>query len=79
MTEYFFRIDKGDLRAAKLSRPIFSSENPGPSMNAMNEMQQPGRSYSPPPPAPVLSTKEKTSKMELEAILRKPAHTPEEK
>lgn len=45
-------------------------------MNAPNVML--GRSLSP-PPLPILSTSDKAAKMELEAILRKPAFTPEEK
>lgn len=76
-------IDKGDLRAAKLSRPTFSSENSGPSINAFNAIQQPSRNYSPPPPLPqsmpVLSTTDKATKIELESILRRPAHTPLDK
>lgn len=57
---------------------MFLSENSGPSLNMPNAVQQPGRSKSP-PPLQVLSMSDKATKMELEAILRKPAHTPEEK
>lgn len=81
---YFFRKKKiyfqsstaRDPRQSKISRPIFSVENSGMSMNAPNI--QSGRNLSP-PPLPVLSTSDKATKMELEAILRKPAQTPEEK
>lgn len=65
-----------------MSRPIFSVDNSGSSMHTINIAQQPRRNFSPPPPppsAPILSTTERATKMELEAILRKPAHTPEEK
>lgn len=57
---------------------MFSVENPGPTMNMPIAAQQSVRSVSP-PPLPVLSMSDKATKIELEAILRKPAHTPEEK
>lgn len=81
MTETCFELDKGDLRAAKLSRPPFSTENFVPSTSMTNATQQPSRNFSPPPPpsSAVLSTTDRATKMELEAILRKPANTPEEK
>lgn len=57
---------------------MFSGENSGPAMNMPNTAQQSTRSISP-PPMPVLSMSDKATKIELEAILRKPAYTPEEK
>lgn len=73
-------IDRGELRSGKLSRQIFSGDNTATSMNMSNNAQQFGRSLSPPPTLmPVLSNSEKAVKIELEAILRRPAHTPEEK
>lgn len=57
---------------------MFPGENSGPSMNFSNAMQQSSRSVSP-PPLPVLSMTDKAAKMELEAVLRQPSHTPEEK
>lgn len=63
------------LRTDKMSRPMFSG-----AMNIPSHSPQTNRSLSPPPPPqPVLSTSEKATKIELEAILRRPAHTPEEK
>lgn len=47
-------------------------------MNMASNSSQSNRNLSP-PPQPILSTSEKATKMDLEAILRKPAHTPEEK
>lgn len=73
-----FQSDKGDTKFAKPSRSMFSGESSGPAMNMPNSIQQSSRSISP-PPLPVLSTSDRATKMELEAILRKPAHTPEEK
>lgn len=73
---YFQSLTARDPRQSKISRPIFSGENSGMSMNA--PIIPTGRSLSP-PPLPVLSTSDKAIKMELEAILRKPAQTPEEK
>lgn len=68
------------MRSGKLSRQIFSGDNSATSMNMLNNAQQFGRSLSPPPTSmAVLSSTEKAAKMELEAILRRPAHTPEEK
>lgn len=57
---------------------MFSGETSGAAMNMPNVIQQSSRSISP-PPLPVLSMSDKATKMDLEAILRKPAHTPEEK
>lgn len=48
------------------------------SINMPNSTQQSTRNLSP-PPQPILSTSDRATKMDLEAILRKPAHTPEEK
>lgn len=74
-----FSSDKGDTRIGKPSRTmLLGGEHSGPTMNFSNATQQLNRSLSP-PPLPVLSMSDKATKMELEAILRKPAHTPEEK
>ena len=73
-----FPSDKGDTKIGKPSRTMFSGDNSGPAMNFPMAMQQSNRSISP-PPIPVLSMSDKAIKMELEAVLRKPAHTPEEK
>lgn len=62
----------------KPSRTMFSGENSGPTFNMPNVPTQTARSISPPPP-PVLSMSDRATKIELETILRKPAHTPEEK
>lgn len=50
---------------------MFSGENSVPPLNDPNMMQ--------PPAVPVLSMTDKATKMELEALLRQPAHTSEEK
>lgn len=73
-----FQSDKGDTKIGKPSRTMFLGENSVPSLNKPNAIQQSSRSLSP-PPFPVLSMSDKATKMELEAILRKPAHTSEEK
>lgn len=75
---FIFQSDKGDTRLAKPSRTMFSAESSGAAMNMPITMQQPSRSISP-PPLPILSMSDKATKMELEAILRKPAYTSEEK
>lgn len=73
------KTDKTDLRAGKLSRPLFVGENSGASMNMASVMS--GRLSPPITPALSKSDRDKldADRAKLEAILRKPAHTPEEK
>lgn len=73
------QLDKVELRGARLSRQVFSGENSGTSINVLHSHQQANRNFSPPPTMPILSSAEKAAKMELEAVLRKPAYTAEEK
>lgn len=47
--------------------------------NSASIQQSSRQSSSPPPPPPVLSNVDRAAKMELEALIRKPAHTAEEK
>lgn len=70
--------NKTDFRSAKLTRPAFSMENAPASLPSTSQIRSlPADGIEDPPP--VLSTVGKTTKNELEAILRKPALTPEEK
>lgn len=72
---------KSEGRNGKMVRQVFTVDNTqSPHIGAAEKTKQiPNDISDKPPSIPVLSSGDKATKMELEAILRKPANSPEER